>query len=56
VESRSQSVEQVLGGNAVYYIPPYQRQYQWHEDLWQALIHDVAEIQNKSVEDPITDY
>jgi len=52
VESRSQSVEQVLGGNAVYYIPPYQRQYQWHEDLWQALIHDVAEIQNKSVEDP----
>jgi hypothetical protein len=42
MESLSQKVLHVLGSNSVYSIPPYQRQYQWNEDLWQALAHDVA--------------
>lgn len=52
MESLSQKVQQVLGSNSVYSIPPYQRQYQWNEDLWQALVHDVAVIQNVPETEP----
>ena len=37
----SQKVVDVLSSPCVYNIPPYQRQYQWSEELWQALAHDV---------------
>jgi hypothetical protein len=52
VESLSQKVQHVLGSNSVYSIPPYQRQYQWDEDLWQALAHDVAVAQNSPESEP----
>lgn len=52
MESLSQKVQHVLGSNSVYSVPPYQRQYQWTEDLWQALVHDVAVIQNIPESEP----
>jgi len=52
VQSLSQEVLQVLGINSVYSIPPYQRQYQWSEDLWQALAHDVFITNNLPESEP----
>lgn len=52
MESLSQKVQQILGSNSVYSIPPYQRQYTWDEDLWQALIHDVAVMQDVPESEP----
>ena len=52
MESLSQKIIQVLGSNCVYSIPPYQRQYQWNEDLWQALVHDIAEFQEVAETEP----
>ena len=34
-------VKQVLGTGNNYYIPAYQRAYEWKEELWQTLIRDV---------------
>ena len=44
MQSLNQSVKHVLGSGSAYSIPPYQRQYQWSEELWQSLIHDVLTI------------
>jgi hypothetical protein len=44
MQSLNQSVKHVLGSGSAYSIPPYQRQYQWSEELWQSLIHDVVTI------------
>lgn len=44
VQSLNQPVKRVLGSGSVYSIPPYQRQYKWTDELWQALIHDVLTI------------
>ncbi len=44
MQSLHQPVKRVLGSGSVYSIPPYQRQYKWGSDLWQALIHDVLTI------------
>jgi uncharacterized protein with ParB-like and HNH nuclease domain len=44
MQSLNQSVKHVLGAGSAYSIPPYQRQYQWSEELWQSLIHDVLTI------------
>jgi len=52
MQSLSQKVQQVLGSSSVYSVPPYQRQYKWKPDLWQALVHDVAVMQNVSESEP----
>ena len=52
MQSLHQPVKRVLGAGSVYSIPPYQRQYQWTSELWQALIHDVLTIGTAPEIDP----
>lgn len=52
MQSMNQSVKRVLGTGSVYSIPPYQRQYQWKQELWQSLIHDVLMIETAPDQDP----
>jgi uncharacterized protein with ParB-like and HNH nuclease domain len=52
MQSNNQSVKKVLGIGSVYSVPPYQRQYEWAADLWQALIHDVLTIETAPDSDP----
>ena len=52
MQSLHQPVKRVLGAGSVYSIPPYQRQYQWTNELWQALIHDVLTIGTAPEVDP----
>ena len=52
MQSLNQSVKRVLGTGSVYSIPPYQRQYQWKEELWQSLIHDVLTIETAPDSEP----
>ena len=52
MQSLNQSVKHVLGSGSAYSIPPYQRQYQWSEELWQSLIHDVLTIGTASDTEP----
>lgn len=52
MESLSQKIQHVLGSNTVYSVPPYQRQYQWNEDLWQAFLHDVVVMQDVPETEP----
>ncbi len=52
MQSLNQSVKRVLGTGSVYSIPPYQRQYQWTEELWQSLIHDVLMIETAPDAEP----
>jgi len=52
MQSLNQPVKRVLGAGSVYSIPPYQRQYEWKDELWQALIHDVLLIDTAPLSDP----
>jgi hypothetical protein len=52
MQSHNQEVRHVLGAGSAYSIPPYQRQYAWTEELWQALIHDVLLIDTAPPSDP----
>ncbi len=41
----------LISGNA-YFIPPYQRSYQWEAERWQGLIQDVMEVATKTGSHP----
>lgn len=52
MQSRNQTIKELLSSNNVYSIPPYQRQYQWKSELWQSLINDVVQVQTSNEDSP----
>ena len=52
MQSRNQTIKELLSSTNVYSIPPYQRQYQWKSELWQSLISDVLTVQTSNEDSP----
>ena len=52
MQSRNQTIKELLSSTNVYSIPPYQRQYQWKSELWQSLINDVLTVQTSNEDSP----
>ena len=52
MQSRNQTIKELLSSTNVYSIPPYQRQYQWKSELWQSLINDVLKVQTSNEDSP----
>jgi hypothetical protein len=46
------SLGDIITGTSKYSIPPYQRQYQWNAERWQAFVSDVSNSLTSSESDP----
>lgn len=49
MEATKSEVRQLFGGNDIYRIPPYQREYQWQPDRWQSLWHDIGSVYDDQI-------
>jgi uncharacterized protein with ParB-like and HNH nuclease domain len=46
------SLGDIITGASKYSIPPYQRQYQWNAERWQAFVSDVSNSLTSNENDP----
>ena len=52
MDGQIQSIRSVFNPESTYFIPPFQRQYQWDEVRWQALISDVLQASKRGAASP----
>jgi uncharacterized protein with ParB-like and HNH nuclease domain len=52
MNGRIKSLTEILDGLSIYYIPPYQRQYQWNSERWQSFVSDVSNAAGGNSADP----
>lgn len=46
------TIANLLNASSAYRIPPYQRAYQWNDERWHGVAHDVYELTSKPSTDP----